>query len=88
MFLGESVDRDHISASYESGVLPLAIPVAEEAKPHRVAITHAGDMAGSQQVSSPSEEPAQVTTTRLRRRAVSLHRSGLSDGTVLTTPST
>jgi len=42
LFLGESLDRDHITATYENGVLTLTIPVAEEAKPRKVEITHAG----------------------------------------------
>jgi HSP20 family protein len=42
LFLGESLDREHITATYENGVLTATIPVAEEAKPRQVAITHAG----------------------------------------------
>ena len=45
LFLGEGLDRDSISAAYENGVLTLTIPVAEEAKPRRVEITHAADVA-------------------------------------------
>jgi HSP20 family protein len=44
LFLGEGLDRDHLSATYENGVLTLTIPVAEEAKPRKVEITHAGEM--------------------------------------------
>ena len=39
LFLGESLDRDHITASYDNGVLTITIPVAEEAKPRKVEIT-------------------------------------------------
>lgn len=42
LFLGESLDRELITANYENGVLTVTIPVAEEAKPHQVEITHAG----------------------------------------------
>ena len=42
LFLGESLDREHITAAYENGVLTVTIPVAEEAKPRKVEITHAG----------------------------------------------
>jgi HSP20 family protein len=41
LLLGESLDRDHISATYEDGVLTVTVPVAEQAKPHKVQITHA-----------------------------------------------
>ena len=45
LFLGEGLDRDHISAAYANGVLTLTIPVADEAKPRRVEITHTTDVA-------------------------------------------
>jgi HSP20 family protein len=38
LFLGDSLDSEHIQASYESGVLTLRIPVAEQAKPRKIAI--------------------------------------------------
>ena len=51
LFLGESLDRDHIAATYEDGVLTITIPVAEHAKPRKVDITHAGGVA---QVAQPA----------------------------------
>lgn len=39
LHLGEGLDTDHIEARYENGVLTLTIPVAEAAKPKKVAIT-------------------------------------------------
>ena len=45
LFLGESLDREHITATYEDGVLTVTIPVAEQAKPQRVEITHVGSVA-------------------------------------------
>ena len=39
LFLGESLDTDAIEANYDQGVLTLTIPVAEQAKPRRVAIS-------------------------------------------------
>ncbi|MEV6653468.1 Hsp20/alpha crystallin family protein [Streptomyces sp. NPDC051219] len=39
MFLGETLDTDRIDASYDAGVLRLTIPVAEQAKPRKIAIT-------------------------------------------------
>jgi HSP20 family protein len=38
LFLGDTLDSDRISASYENGVLTLKIPVAAQAKPRRIAI--------------------------------------------------
>ena len=40
LFLGENLDTDKVEASYHDGVLRLAIPVAEKAKPRRIEITH------------------------------------------------
>ncbi|MFD6860288.1 Hsp20/alpha crystallin family protein [Rhodococcus sp. NPDC060086] len=40
LFLGENLDADKIEASYEAGVLRLMIPVAERAKPRKIAITN------------------------------------------------
>ena len=38
LFLGETLDADRIAANYRDGVLRLEIPVAEQAKPKKVAI--------------------------------------------------
>jgi HSP20 family protein len=38
LFLGETLDTEHIQANYENGVLTVAIPVAERAKPRKVEI--------------------------------------------------
>ena len=38
LFLGDTLDTDHIEANYEAGVLTLRIPVAERAKPRRIEI--------------------------------------------------
>jgi HSP20 family protein len=43
LFLGDSLDSEHIQASYESGVLTLRIPVAEQAKPRKIAIAGAAE---------------------------------------------
>jgi HSP20 family protein len=39
--LGEGVDRDNISASYDAGVLSVTIPVAEKAMPRKIQIATA-----------------------------------------------
>jgi HSP20 family protein len=43
--LGDSVDREHISASYDAGVLSVTIPVAEKAKPRKIEITSPASVA-------------------------------------------
>jgi HSP20 family protein len=43
LFLGETLDTEKLEAGYEAGVLTLRIPVAERAKPRRVAVTVTGD---------------------------------------------
>jgi HSP20 family protein len=42
LFLGESLDSDSIQADFDHGVLTLHIPVAERAKPRKVAVTTGG----------------------------------------------
>jgi HSP20 family protein len=42
LFLGDSLDTEHISAGYDAGVLTLRIPVLEQAKPRRIAIGQPG----------------------------------------------
>jgi HSP20 family protein len=39
LFLGDNLDTDRIGASYENGVLRITIPVAEEAKVRRIAVS-------------------------------------------------
>lgn len=39
LFLGETLDTEHVEAEYVDGVLTLRIPVAESAKPRKVAIS-------------------------------------------------
>jgi len=38
MFLGDALDTDHIEATYDNGVLVLRIPIAERAKPRKIAV--------------------------------------------------
>jgi HSP20 family protein len=40
LFLGDALDTEHIDARYDSGVLTLRIPIAEQAKPRRIALSH------------------------------------------------
>ena len=39
VILGDTLDADQIAASYNAGVLRLTIPVAEKAKPRKIAIS-------------------------------------------------
>src|SRR5437868_6329878 len=39
LFLGETLDTEHIEAHYDAGVLTLTLRVAEQAKPRRVSVT-------------------------------------------------
>jgi HSP20 family protein len=39
VFLGETLDADHIAADYAAGVLTLTIPVREAAKPRNIQVT-------------------------------------------------
>ncbi len=41
--LGNGVALDRITADYSDGVLTIVIPVAEEAKPRKVAVTRSGE---------------------------------------------
>jgi HSP20 family protein len=38
LFLGDALDADHIEAAYDNGVLLLRIPIAEKAKPRKIAV--------------------------------------------------
>ena len=40
--MGAGLDLEHIDAGYTDGVLTLRIPVAEEAKPRKIQVAHAG----------------------------------------------
>lgn len=46
LVLGDNLDTERIQASYQTGVLRLRIPVAERAKPRKIAIEH-GNSANS-----------------------------------------
>ena len=48
LFLGDTLDTEHIDAGYEAGVLTLRIPIAEKAKPRKIEISSAGS--GRQQL--------------------------------------
>jgi len=39
LFLGDTLDAERIEADYDAGVLTLRIPIAEKAKPRKIAIS-------------------------------------------------
>ncbi|WP_214369997.1 Hsp20/alpha crystallin family protein [Pseudonocardia sp. H11422] len=43
LMLGRGLDTDQLAATYRDGVLTVTIPVAERAKPRRIAISHEGE---------------------------------------------
>jgi len=50
LFLGDTLDTENIEAGYEAGVLTLRIPIAERAKPRKIAIANADT--GHQQINA------------------------------------
>ena len=58
MVLGDGLDLEQVSADYSDGVLTVTIPVAEEAKPRKIAIGR-GDMHGGHKVISGTATEAQ-----------------------------
>jgi HSP20 family protein len=42
LIVGDTLDTEHIQAGYDAGVLTLRIPIAEKAKPRRIAVTTTG----------------------------------------------
>ena len=45
LFLGDTLDATRVEASYDAGVLTLTVPVAEVAKPRKVAVSASGSPA-------------------------------------------
>lgn len=46
LVLGDNLDLDQVSAEYDSGVLRLRVPVAEQAKPRKIEVTTGSTQAG------------------------------------------
>jgi HSP20 family protein len=67
LFLGETLDAEHIQAECNNGVLTLRIPVAEAAKPRKVEISsNAGN--GATAIPAQSAESRQVTQSAESRQ--------------------
>lgn len=43
VFLGDTLDGGKIAATYDAGVLTISIPIAEQAKPRKIAVTAASE---------------------------------------------
>ena len=61
--LGEGLDAERIEADYHDGVLTLRIPVAEKARPRKIAINTSNQQA-LEASSSDSDQTADAATTR------------------------
>jgi HSP20 family protein len=59
--LGADVDVDHITATYQNGVLTVTLPVAARAEPRRIEITPGARE--ETKVIEPSDSSDQHTTT-------------------------
>jgi HSP20 family protein len=64
LFLGDTLDTDHIDATYEAGVLTLRIPIAEKAKPRRISI--ASSEGERKQIDAGQAVPTQTASTAQR----------------------
>ena len=42
LIIGDTLDTEHMQARYDAGVLTLRIPIAERAKPRKIAVTTTG----------------------------------------------
>ncbi len=60
--LGYGVASDRIEAEYADGVLTLTIPVAEEAKPRKVAVTHQTRTGANKAIDTVTPEGDSVTS--------------------------
>ena len=47
--LGQGIDTERISASYDNGVLSVTIPVSEKAKPRKITVSTASDVVQAQE---------------------------------------
>lgn len=60
--LSQGIETSGISASYENGVLSIVIPVAEKAKPRKIAVQAVPSSASVSTPAEPAVEPTQETT--------------------------
>jgi HSP20 family protein len=67
VILGDALDTDNIAAAYTCGVLRLTIPVAERAKPRKIAIS-----TDEQNAISETADRQVISTTAEDRKAVAV----------------
>lgn len=68
VILGDTLDAENIRASYQAGVLRLTIPVAERAKPRKIAIdVQSGER---QAIDAKSEDSPSTKAQSQDRRSV------------------
>lgn len=58
--LGYGVALDRIEADYRDGVLTLTIPVSEEARPRKIAVSHGDAPTAIRGEAAPAPEPARA----------------------------
>jgi HSP20 family protein len=58
--LGQGIDTERISASYDNGVLCVTIPVSERAKPRKVEVMTGGAGETPQTIQASDPTPAQL----------------------------
>ena len=64
LILGDNLDLDNVSANYRDGVLSLTVPVAEKAKPRKIAVESAGLAAHDRGLTSTQpKDPAGRSTS-------------------------
>lgn len=68
LFLGDTLDAQKIQATYDSGVLTLVIPVAEQAKPRKIQISNAGASAQAIEASGGSSSHTTEKDDGAKRR--------------------
>jgi HSP20 family protein len=66
LVLGEGLDLEAINADYRDGVLTLTVPVAEQAKPRRIEISHGRDSQTS--IGAPGQKTISGESTGHRDR--------------------
>ena len=64
LMLGDTLDTERVSASYQGGVLRLEIPVAEKSKPRKITVSSTEEQAavdaGGHEEAAPSTEDQQA----------------------------